>query len=241
MSFEHYPLKKAAAYVRMDERELRHAARRGEIQHSKRGDDLFFERRMLDEWNQRRIMGLSAGKLAAEHVIVTNSERARTEGRDAVVQELLARGAVEPCLASKTKPGVLRDMVALSDATGNLFDPALLLSELEAREEAASTAVGGGAAFLHARFHDPYLAAESFISLARTPSPVFFGAQDGEGTDIFFLVCCTTHAQHLHALARLCLLVHGTDLLDALRAAPDADAMRKIVQDAENEWLGAHI
>ena len=241
MSFEHLSLKKAAAFVRMDERELRHAARRGEIPHSKRGDDLFFERRMLEEWNQRRIMGLPAVKLAPEHVLATNSERSRTDSPDAVVQELLARGAVEACLQSRTKPAVLRDMVAISDATGNLFDPALLLSGREEREAAASTAVGGGAAFLHARFHDPYLAAESFISLARTPSPIFFGAQDGEGTDIFFLVCCTDHSKHLHALARLCLLVHGTGLLDSLRAAAGADEMRELVSAAENEWLGANV
>ena len=240
MAFEFMPLKKAAAHARIDERELRHVAQRGEIQHLKRGDDFFFERRVLDEWSQRRILGLPPAKLAPQHRQTTSDARAVNDGRDAIVQELLSRGVVEPAMQSKTKPAVLRDIVALSDATGNLFDPAALLSELAAREEAASTAVGGGAAFLHARFHDPYLAAESFISLARTPNPIFFGAQDGEGTDIFFLVCCTDQRQHLHALARLCLLVHGTDLLDNLRAAPDAESMSALVAAAENEWLGAN-
>ena len=240
MPFEYYPLKKAAAHVRIDERELRHVAQRGEIQHLRRGDDFFFERKILDEWSQRRILGLSAAKLAPGHRETTNAARARTEGRDAIVQELLARGAVEACLPSKTKPAVLRDIVAASDKTGMLFDPEALVSELVAREEAASTAVGGGAAFLHARFHDPYLAAESFISLARTPGPIFFGAQDGEGTDIFFLVCCTDQSQHLHALARLCLLVHGTGLLDSLRAAGNAEEMKALVAAAEDEWLGAN-
>ena len=240
MPFEYYPLTKAAAHVHVDERELRHAAQRGEIQHLKRGDGFFFERKMLDEWAQRRIMGLPSSKLAAAHRERTASERVRTAGRDAVVQDLLAKGAVEPCMASKTKPGLLRDIVELSDRTGNLFDPAALLSELEAREEAGSTAVGGGAAFLHARFHDPYLAAESFITLARTPSPLFFGAQDGEGTDIFFLVCCTDHAQHLHALARLCILVHGTGLLESIRAAETAEDILRVVAAAEDGWLGAN-
>ena len=107
----------------------------------------------------------------------------------------------------------------------------------DAREEVASTAAGGGVAFLHPRYHDPYLFQETFLALGRTARPVFFGAQDGTATDLFFLICCTDHTLHLHILARLCLLAHGTPLLENLRAAEDAAAMHAALKAAEDEFL----
>ena len=68
--------------------------------------------------------------------------------------------------------------------------------------------------------------------------PVFFGSQDGEGTDLFFLICCTDHTLHLHILARLCLLAHASALLDDLRAATDAETMHTLLKTAEEEFLG---
>jgi len=67
---------------------------------------------------------------------------------------------------------------------------------------------------------------------------VFFGSQDGEGTDLFFLICCTDHALHLHILARLCLLSHASTLLADLRTAPDAESMHSILKAAEDDFLG---
>ena len=101
----------------------------------------------------------------------------------------------------------------------------------------ASTAAGGGVAFLHPRYHDPYLFQETFLALGRAVRPVFFGSQDGTGTDLFFLICCTDHTLHLHILARLCLLAHGTTLLQELRDAPDAASMHAALKMAEDDFL----
>jgi PTS system nitrogen regulatory IIA component len=128
-------------------------------------------------------------------------------------------------------------MVALALETGLLYDDAALLHELEAREEVASTAIGGGAAFLHARYHDPYLCSESFGVFGKTIQPIFFGAQDGEETDLFFLICCTDDAQHLHTLARLCAMSHGSLMLSDIRAASDAEEIYDILCDAERDLL----
>ena len=202
----------------------------------KRGETFFFEHRLLDEWAQRRMMELSPRQLTGEHRQAMD-ERRRAQGGDLLVSRLLLREAIEPALTAKNRGGVLRDMTDLADATGLVYDPDLLFRELTAREEAGSTAVGGGAAFLHARFHDPYMVQESFLALGRTVRPVFFGSQDGQGTDLFFLICCTDHAQHLHVLARLCLLAHGTHLLQDLREAPDAESLYTLFEAAEAAFL----
>ena len=230
-------LKSAAAHLHMKETDLRHAAQRGEVQSVPRGDSFLFDRRTLDEWGQRRMLEISRKQLAAEHRMAM-TERRRAAGRDFRIAGILPPSAVAPELSSKTRAGVLRDMTDFADSTGLLYDPETLFAELSAREDVASTAAGDGVAFLHPRYHDPFLFQETFLALGRTVRPVFFGSQDGAGTDLFFLICCTDHTLHLHILARLCLLAHGTSLLADLRAAPDAESMHAALEAAEEDFLG---
>ena len=236
MNHEMLDIRQAARHLHMDENELRHFAQRDEVPSVKRGDAFFFEHRLLDEWAQRRLIELSPKKLTGEHRLDMD-ERREVQGGDMLVSKLLVPNAVHPAITAKNRGGVLRDMTDLAESTGFVYDPDLLFHELAAREDAGSTAVGGGAAFLHARFHDPYMVQESFLALGRSVRPVFFGSQDGHGTDIFFLICCTDHALHLHVLARLCLLAHGTHLLQDLREAPDGETMRTIFEAAEMAFL----
>ena len=217
--------------------DLRHFAQRGEVASVKRGDMYFFEHRELDEWAQRRLMVLNEKTLTAEHKVAM-IERRRNDGHDFHVADLLRPETIAPTLTAKGRAGVLRDMTDFADSTGLLYDPETLFAELSAREEVASTAAGGGVAFLHPRYHDPYLFQETFLALGRTVRPVFFGSQNGEGTDLFFMICCTDHTLHLHILARLCLLAHGTPLLQELREAPDAETMHAALKKAEDEFLG---
>ena len=217
--------------------DLRHFAQRGEVASVKRGDMYFFEHRELDEWAQRRLMVLNEKTLTAEHKVAM-IERRRNDGHDFHVADLLRPETIAPALTAKGRAGVLREMTDFADSTGLLYDPETLFAELSAREEVASTAAGGGVAFLHPRYHDPYLFQETFLALGRTVRPVFFGSQDGEGTDLFFMICCTDHTLHLHILARLCLLAHGTPLLQELREAPDAETMHAALKKAEDEFLG---
>ena len=236
MEFGFLDLKSAAARLHMDELELKHFAQREEVPAQKRGDDFYFDRRLLDEWAQRRMIALHPKLLTGEHAHAMD-ERAKSSG-EVRISELLAIDAIAPELTAKNKGGVLRDMTELAESTGKVYDKDALFKGLTEREEAASTAVGGGAAFLHVKFHDEYLVSESFLALGRTCRPVFFGAPDDEGTDLFFLINCTDRALHLHVLARLCLLAHGTTLLADLRAAPDAAAMLEAVKAAETSLLG---
>ncbi|MBR6733342.1 MAG: PTS sugar transporter subunit IIA [Kiritimatiellae bacterium] len=236
MGYQLMDLKSAAAHLHMQKNELRHFAQRDEVPSVKRGEQFFFEHRALDEWAQRRLMSISQKALTTEHRAAM-TERRQADGHDFHIAEILSAGTIAPLLTSKTRAGVLRDMTDFADSTGLLYDPETLFAELSAREEVASTAAGGGVAFLHPRYHDPYLFQETFLALGRTARPVFFGAQDGTATDLFFLICCTDHTLHLHILARLCLLAHGTPLLENLRAAEDAAAMHAALKAAEDEFL----
>jgi mannitol/fructose-specific phosphotransferase system IIA component (Ntr-type) len=73
--------------------------------------------------------------------------------------------------------------------------------------------------------------------VGRPVQEIHFGAPDGQPTHLFFLICCQDDRLHLHTLARLCLIVQKTKLLDRLREAPDAGSMRDSIIAAEQEIL----
>ena len=234
MNHDFLDLERAAGHVRIDPNELKHAAQRGEIDAQIRAGQWYFDHVALDEWAQRHLLAQSAKRLNERHLRFSQGSAARCEWS---VAGLLARGGVDLSVAAKAKAGVIRDMTDLADRSGFVYDPESLFRELVAREEAASTAIGAGAAFLHPRFHDPYLFSDSFIAYGRCVREIFFGAPDGAGTRHFFLICSTDHEQHLHILARLAALAHGTDLVSRLDLAVDAAEAIAAVRECETEIL----
>ena len=232
MSREVLNLVRAAEHVHLDPNELKHVAQRGEIEATKRGDDWFCEHRALDEWAQRNLLAARERDLAAEHRAMMDENR-RAAHADWGVADLFHAEAINLAVGAKAKGGLLRDMTDLAEKGGLVYDVEGLFKELVAREEAASTAIGEGVALLHPRFHDPYLFEESFVAYGRTTRPVFFGAPDGEGTRHFFLVCSTDHAAQLHILARRAMRARGTDLIERLDAAEDAQAVLEAIRTSE--------
>ena len=236
MSHEVLTLEQAAAHVNMSANELKHAAQRGEIESLRRGDGWFFEHRILDEWAQRNLLEVPSRDLNARHRMM--AEELRRSGRDDWgIADLFSIETTDLFVRAKAKGGLLRDMTDLAEKGGKVYDSEALFKELVAREEAASTAIGEGVALLHPRFHDPYLFEESFVAYGRTEKPVFFGAPDGEGTRHFFLVCSTDHRAHLHILARLAVLAHGSDMIAQLDEAQDAEAALEIIRACETAFV----
>jgi len=229
-------LQQAAQHIKIPERELFHLVQRNEVPFIQRGDDICFEHCQLDAWAQQNIMEISSKSLSVRHREAI-ADRTKRASEDTLVDRLFRPEWIEPALTSKTKPGVLRDMVSLAVTTGLLYDDAAFLRELEARESVASTAVGGGVALLHARYHDPYICSDSFVVLGKAVKPLFFGAPDGDETDLFFLICCTDDMLHLHTLARLCMLAQSDIMLGNLRDAPTAEEMYQVLTDEETELL----
>ena len=231
MAREALNLRQAAEHVHLPENELRHFAQRGEIAAVEHGGDLWFEHRALDEWAQRNLLAASGKELAEQHRVMVDEDR-RTAERWSVAS-LIRTESVDVALGAKAKAGVLRDLTDLADRSGLVYDPDALFAELTDREDAASTAIAGGVALPHPRFHDPDLVQETFVAYARAQREIFFGAPEGEGTWHFFLICSTDHELHLHILARLAMLVRKTDLIERLDAAADADAVIAAVGDCE--------
>ena len=211
-------LEEAAEHVHLSVNDLRHFAQRGEVHGIERDGEWRFEHRALDEWAQRNLLAASERSLAEQHRSMSDENR-RAHRSDWGVGAFFRADGIDLALRAKGKGGVLRDLTELAEATGLVYDKDALFQSLVEREEAASTAIGCGCAFPHARYLDEFMFSESFIVYARAANAVYFGASDGEPTRHFFLVCTTDHEIHLHILARLAVLVHGTDFVERLDAA----------------------
>ncbi|MFZ0829264.1 MAG: PTS sugar transporter subunit IIA [Verrucomicrobiia bacterium] len=236
MPFQLLDLNGVANYLHLTPTDIEQRVKNREIPFEKRGDRIVFRKAEIDAWASQRILGLPGQRLAEYHEKSTRHTR-KILPQEAMLPELLRAGALDSAMTSKTKASVLRDLVALAEKTGNLGDPKVLLASLEAREELCSTAVPGGFALPHPRSHEPYLFETSFIVVGRPVQEIHFAAPDGQPTHLFFLICCQNDRLHLHTLARLCLLAQKTSLLEALRAAPDAETMRHAIIAAEQEIL----
>jgi len=236
MPYRTLDLAAAADYLHVTRSELEQLVKTTEIPHENRGGRIVFVRGELDAWASQRILGLPPKRLAAYHQKSTQGTRA-IFAHDALLPDLLQSNFIAPSMTSKTKKSVIRDLVGLAEATGRVFDPADLLASVEAREALCSTGLPGGLAILHCRNLQPYRFEESFIVVGRTMQEIHFGAPDGRPTWLFFLTCCQDERIHLHTLARLCLIVQKTDIVQRLLAAPDAATMYADLLAAEQAAL----
>ena len=236
MPYQMFSIEEAARYLHLTSADVERRVKDREIPFEKRGDRVMFRKRDIDAWASQRILGLPEQRLEEYHQKSTRGTREFLPD-EAILPEMLDRGAVNSAMTSKTKSSVLRDLVALAEKTGQLTDPKELLESLETREELCSTALPGGLAIPHPRFHQPYLFESSFIVVGRPIQEIHFGAPDGEPTDLIFLLCCQDDRIHLHMLSRLCLMAQKTEMLSQLRAAPDASAIRDCIIASEREVL----
>lgn len=235
MAHEMLNLKQAAEHVHLEMNALKHVAQRGEIEATLRGGEWYFDHVELDEWAQRNLLAASPKELNNQHRVMMDENR-RKHLASWGVSDFFSVETTDLAIAAKAKAGILRDMTNLAERSGHVYDVDGLYKELVARENAASTAIGEGVALLHPRFHDPYMFEETFIAYGRSDRLIFFGAPDGEGTRHFFLICSTDHEMHLHILARLAILAHGTNMMERLDAVATAEEALDVIVECESEY-----
>jgi len=141
--------------------------------------------------------------------------------------DLLPPERVRTGLAADDKAALI---ARLADLLGGA-DAKIARTALEAREQLGSTGLGHGVAIPHGRSAAVPEARAAFVRLAK---PIDFGADDGEPVDLVAALIVPEHFtdQHLKLLAELAELFSNTDVTRALRAAPDAAALREALVKA---------
>ncbi len=127
-------------------------------------------------------------------------------------------------LASTTKQEAVRELAELLRGSPSVVDFDKYLTDVFAREEQASTGIGRGAAIPHARTE---AVSDFVVAVGRTAEPLDFGSIDGSPVNTIVLMG-TPQAKvsmYLKLLAHLSHLIKTNGFLDALRDAPDAQAV----------------
>jgi excisionase family DNA binding protein len=225
-----------ARYLHLARADVERLVKNQDIPCERHGDRVVFRKVEIDAWASQRILGLQGKRLTDYHQKSSNDTRPFLP-YEALMPQMLQPAFINPALPAKTKASVLREMSALAQQTGRVLDPESLLHGLEAREALCSTGLPGGLALLHTRCPETYLFESPFIVLGRTPQDIFFGSPDGRPTRLFFLIGCPDDRLHLHTLARVCVMVHKTQLLTQLQQAADAQTMYESIVSAEQEVL----
>ena len=227
-------IKEVAAYLRVPVSDVEEWARCNEIPCVRHGRDYFFRRSEVENWASHRMLESDPGRVVSFHRAQGHGQ---TEVHVPILDRLLRPEWIEPALGSRTRAAVIRDMVALAERTGLLNHPEDLLRAVRTREEEAPTALPGGVALLHAGHRVPYVLEDSFLVLGRTSQPIPFGAPDGQGTDLFFLVCCADDRSHLQTLARLCLICLHSNVLATIRSLNSSEEIHAALLEKERYVL----
>ena len=203
----------------MEEGRLRTMAVHGEIECVRRGDALFFEQEKLDLWKSRQII-MSNGK-----------ERGKAPANEPLP---IPDGCVCASLPGKSKKDIIKALTQLAENSGFLYDPDDFMKEIERREEAGSTNMGGGIAIPHLLTREEGYFSEPFVCVARLASPSFFNsAPDGSPTELLILSCCNDSSKHIDMLRRISNVCCSKNFMENVRNAESDEELLQVIRNAE--------
>jgi nitrogen PTS system EIIA component len=206
-----------ARYLHLLPAQVQRMAERGSIPGRRIGGEWRFSLAEIHHWLEDRIGAADEEDLQQVEGVL-NRQAPEAQRIIRIAEMLLAPGIALP-LESRTRSSVISDMCELAASTGFLWDPEKMAEAVRQRENLHPTALENGVALLHPRRPLPQILAQPFLVFGRTSQGIPFGAEGGQLTDLFFLICSVDDASHLSTLARLSRLIGSPGFLEALRFA----------------------
>ena len=151
--------------------------------------------------------------------------------------DFLSEDCIRQGLKARDREDVLHELAGMLAARTRTPSD-LLEQQLVARERISSTAIGEGVAIPHCRFER---LRQITACVVVDPDGVDFGARDGRPVRLFVTLASPTHSPgtHLSVLARIAALLRDVRLRQALVEAPSAAAIRALLVQAEDAYLGS--
>lgn len=150
------------------------------------------------------------------------------------ITDLLKPEGIRLGVRAEGKSAAIDLLVSLQDRSGNLTDPAQYKSDILAREEQSTTAIGSGIAVPHAKS-----AAVSRPGLAAitVPDGVDYGAPDGQPSNLLFMIAAPKEGGdvHLEMLSRLMVLLMDDGFRASLLSAGSPAEFLSAIDAAEAE------
>ena len=145
------------------------------------------------------------------------------------LSDFLGTGRIGVLDAAASRDAVLEAAARLL-ADGSDEAALAIADSLRQRERLGSTAIGHGVAVPHGRSSVCDTTRAAFL---RVEPAVDFCAADGQAVDLVLAMAAPEHftQQHLQLLSEIAERFADPGFRDALRAAPDADALRAVLVD----------
>lgn len=214
MSREDFDVDSLARYLHLLPSQVQRMAERGTVPGRRHGGEWRFSLAEIHHWLEDRIGAADADDLQQVEGVLN---RAGDQPPPVRIAEMLPASGLALPLESRTRSSVIGDMCELAASTGFLWDPEKMTEAVRTRENLHPTALESGIALLHPRRPLPQILAQPLIAFGRTQTGLPFGAEGGQLTDLFFLICSVDDASHLRTLARLSRLIGSPGFLEALR------------------------
>ena len=223
-------VKQVATYLNVNERTVLKLVSEGALPAVKIGNQWRFRKPMLDTWLDDQMLGVGPGYFDV-------SELARTPARMLDLASCFQPNHVIPVLAAQTKTGVVEELASLANTLGLVRNRTWFVGALMARENILPSATGNGVAFMHTLQRHPEHVVRPFMVLGRSQAGVDFDALDGKPTHLFFVLGLKYQELHLPWLAKLWQMCARADAIEALMAAPTADAIFEALANAERDLV----
>jgi PTS system nitrogen regulatory IIA component len=150
------------------------------------------------------------------------------------ILDILDKRVIIPQLTSKTKEGVLRELVHVLPETDRQVNEDRLIEVLLERESLGSTGIGEGVAIPHGKSRE---VKKILASFGRSLPGLDFQALDGKPTYLFFLLIAPENSAglHLKALAQISRLMKDPAFRKRLMEAASADEIYAIFSEGDEK------
>ncbi len=150
------------------------------------------------------------------------------------MMDFLKEETIEVNLRSHRKKDVLKELVNLLVATGDVKDKDMVMKSILDREKLGSTGVGNGVAIPHARTGAVRRLVGAF---GCSRKGINFKALDGKPVFIFFLLLAPKDSAgpHLKALARISRLVGDEKFRKTLRKARSKEKVLEVIREGDRK------
>ncbi len=216
-------VREAAKFLDVSEKTLYRWANDGQIPLYRVNGQYRFSRTELVEWANARKMKISTEAFKKDEATAVPR-----------VSAALEVGGVVHKLGGADKPSVLKALVdglKLPDRV----DRSMLYEILVAREQAGTTAMGGGIAIPHVRHPMVLPVGSPAITLFFLEKPVDFGAPDGQPVHALFWLVSPTPAAHLQIVSRLASLLRDPGFQAVVAKQRTAEEVLREARRAEGK------
>jgi mannitol/fructose-specific phosphotransferase system IIA component (Ntr-type) len=146
--------------------------------------------------------------------------------------DILTSKQILPDLKATNRWDAIDELMGVLVASGRVraADREAVTAVVKKREQSMSTGIGFGIGIPHASTD---LISEVVAAFGRSRPGVNFDALDNQPVHLItlFLVPQGQFQRHLHTLAGIAKILRREDFLKALDAAPDAEAMMKVISE----------